>query len=173
MIFFYFGTEFAFGKDRGFERKISMKKNILDILYNPSSLSSVSSNVGSSCQDQGSANDYHVLEALENLHLAKSESGILKYLECLKQALSWELSRGVCSILLKQFHLFLCRVTREHVNSVELFQKSCVLIEGIKQILGDEECLIHESLWVELEKSVYVLSLWQRCGLNQDSSRFH
>lgn len=150
-----------------------MKKNILDILYNPSSISSISSDRNQICQDQGAANDYHILEALENLHLAKSESDILKHLENLKQALSWGLSKGIRSILLKQFHLFLCRATQEHVDSVEMFQKCCGLLEEIKRILGDRECVIHESLWIELEKSVYVLSLWQNCGLTQNISRFH
>lgn len=153
--------------------KNSMKKNILDILYNPSSISSVSSDTIELRQDQEAAGEHHILEALESLVLAKSESDVCKHLENLKMVLSWGVSQGIQPVLLKQFHLFLCRVTCEHADSVVLFQKSCVLLEGIKQILGDKESLIHESLWVELEKSVYVLSLWQNCGLNQDISQFH
>lgn len=153
--------------------KNSMKKNILDILYNPSSISSVSSDAIEICQDQEAAGDYPVLEALESLVLAKSESEILKHLESLKGALSGGLSKGIQSILLKQFHLFLCCVTREHLDSVHIFQKSCALLEEMKRLLSDRECLVPGSLWVDLEKSVYVLSLWQNCGLNQNISRFH
>ncbi|HLD44242.1 MAG TPA: hypothetical protein VJC18_02305 [bacterium] len=155
-----------------------MSKHIINMLYNPGSISTAGTGQGtddqetrvlltgnnlSTCTSLGHR-DYHQLEELEALVQADDEMGILSRLRSLKEQLRDGMATELRPVLLKEFNQYMSHALQHHPKSQRIFQNSLEVILTIKKDIDDSpqtNGYISQLEWVELERSVYCLSEWE------------
>jgi hypothetical protein len=107
--------------------------------------------------------DFRILEALDAVRQPQDDQAVLDSLGRLGRLVEG-VSLAIRLSLLKEFSAFLEGCARQHGQSKQLFQACLqVLIEIKKQMDGHDQPTgaVLKSEWIELEKSIYHLTLWE------------
>lgn len=141
-----------------------MKKNLVNILYNPGSVSSVKPSLVPESLEEAVHSldrDYHILEVLEELVVANNRSEIKKRLETFRESLDHGISVSIQKMVLKEFNTFLSRTMKKYVECGTLFQLCVETVIEIKKHMNEKQGILGKDAWVELERSIYLLSSWE------------
>lgn len=163
------------------------KSQIVDFLYNPSSINSaqVENDNGGEILDDIQPfffqreklhktqvphasylirdTDFRILGALEDVCQRQEAEGMVDALGRLARLVA-EVSLDIRLSLLKEFCLFLAACAPKYGKSKRLFQACLeVVVEIKKQMDGLDQPTgaVLKSEWIELEKSIYHLTLWE------------
>jgi hypothetical protein len=150
-----------------------MAKEIINILYNPGSMSTSGTGRNMYSQEnlahtttyaKGSQIDLQMLESLEKLVQSSNEQEIVISLLEFKGSLVLGASIEMRPTILREFNNYLSHVYHNHKNSLTIFQQSLeVILEFKAQIdnLEQPRGYVSQSEWIELERAVYCLSVWE------------
>lgn len=144
-----------------------MSKRLVNILYDPAFVSccAVSKTEGPPPSPQNipelKQSDQRVLSLLEELIQATRETDIETLLMRFCLALHFDMTPGMRPVLLKEFNLFLSRMVAVFFNARRLYQGCLQTIIEFKNIISQANGSMGQAEWVELEKSIYLLSMWE------------
>lgn len=141
-----------------------------EILYNPGSIQTPT--CPSAMLEEGQEDSHRTLELaesddrilanLEKLILAENESQIAMSLEVFLKDLQSPISKQLTGLLLGEINRFLERCLRVCPQSNVVFDRSVQLIVALKNKMdGVTSKQIKSSDWVELERSIYLLTTWE------------
>lgn len=142
-----------------------MTKDLLDILYNPGSVQTcVAQDRCESRVAELTEADHDLLKDFEELALADDEVDLIENLKIFADKLSSTRSGTLVTILLREFNLFLKRTASHYADDRDLYTQSFKTIMIFKACLDEisaETGCLTQSDWIELEKSLYVLAVWE------------
>lgn len=144
-----------------------MSKQLIQILYNPSSISSARSEQMSFNEEflnsKIGADDPFVLMA-ELAGAALAERPCYDKLVNLKRALTLPQDPITRQKLLENFNTLLKHLAARHTGSMDIFQCTVQIIMQLKDHVEARPQPQGQALraeWVELEKAIYTLSTWE------------
>lgn len=144
-----------------------MSKELIKILYNPSSISSAKSEQMSFDEEflnsKIGTEDPHLLIA-ELCHATLAERACYEKLIGLKRAISLPQAPENRLVLLTSFNVLLKHLATHHTGNMDVFQCAVQIIMLLKEHVETRPQPQSQSLraeWVELEKSIYALSSWE------------
>ena len=145
-----------------------MSKRLVNILYRNDSIDICHPSSGDECSSTDketslamSEVDYQMLLCLEDLILASQETQVISRLLAFYRQLHLEVSMGMRAIMLREFNKFLQRVSKKFTRSHTLYRSCLQVVIEFKNQMDGRQGIMNQEEWIELEKSIYLLSAWE------------
>jgi hypothetical protein len=154
-----------------------MNNDIVSILYNPSAIhtpdvnsedmTSFREEAQQQALDKALERDYQLLETLDELVCAEQPALVDGKLIELKELLVQGIPSGIGKAFLQEFNSFLQRATQTYTQSRSLFQQCLELVIQVKKIMDGRSHIIRKGEWIQLEKALHFLTLWEAGIMHQ------
>lgn len=147
-----------------------MSYNLVKLLYNPSSLSSISPSEKKDSAHQdletfvNKGSGEKIFDFMTNTITQNSPKNASLQLISMKKILLDPMGFGVRYFFLKRLNAFLETLSNLYQGHMEIFQASIQIVTLIKNQIEHYPQQLHQDSraeWIELEKSVYTLSRWE------------
>ena len=147
-----------------------MSQNLIKLLYNPSSLSSISPSEKKETSHEDlktfvqKGSGEKIFDLMTGATTQSNPKNAYLQLVSMKKILLDSMGFGVRYFFLKRLNPFLETLSNLYQGHMEIFQASIQIVNLIKNQIEHCPQQLHQDSkveWIELEKSVYTLSRWE------------